>query len=345
MARGVPVISETAPPGFAADGDLAEWVAIGIAPVRLNSFGLNPTAHVVPNTVVTDSNDLRVDVYMAVDADNFYIAYDVVDELVSVDTSDATTWAQDSPDINIGLYDWRGPHHRGYSRGAKPDYMLRFSKNRINDDHFGQIVMYPGENYVWMEKTLVPGYIVEAKIPWTAFAAISPGDQVFVPRKGMRIPIDFSINDRDEGTGREGILSYSALNNDNSWQHMYNWTHTWIGAQWTTGVEGEEAVPGTFELSQNYPNPFNPTTTIRFSIPQSGDVTLRVFDILGREVAVLVNEKRTAGRHDVTFDGTGLASGVYLYRLQVRPLDSATGRDSRSGTGDFVQVRKLLLLK
>jgi hypothetical protein len=331
MAKGVPVISDTAPANFAADGELTEWIAAGIKPIRLNAFGANPTAHVVSNGVITDSTDLRVDVYMAMDANNLYIAYDVVDDMVSVDTSAGLqTWNQDSPDLNIGLYDWRGPHHKGYARGETPDYMLRFSKNRINDDHFGQVVMYPGTNYVWKEKSLLPGYIVEARIPFPTFAAISTGDRVFVPKKGMRIPIDFSINDRDAGTGREGILSYSYLNNDNSWQNMYNWTYTWIGDQWTTDVQRDEAVPRTFELSQNYPNPFNPSTVVRFQLPVISNVRLVVYDILGREVAMLVNERKAAGSYEVQFDGAGLASGVYFYRLQA---------------DEFVQTRKLLLLK
>jgi hypothetical protein len=338
MAKGVPVISETPPANFAADGDIAEWVAAGIKPIRLNAFGPNPTAHTVTNTAITDSNDLRVDVYMAMDANNLYIAYDVVDDIVSVDTSaGVNTWESDSPDLNIGLYDWRGPHHQGYSRGAKPDYMLRFSQNRINDDHWGTIVMYPGPNYSWKVKDLLPGYIAEAKIPFTTFAAIPgnvlpplPHDHVFVPQKGMRIPIDFSINDRDAGPSREGILAYSSLNSDNSWADMYHWTYTWIGNQWTTGVRQEETVPGKFELLQNYPNPFNPTTSIPYSIPQAGSVSLKVFDILGREVAVLLNEKKEAGRYTAQWVPSGNASGVYFYTLEA---------------GAFRETKKMLFLK
>ena len=74
-------------------------------------------------------------------------------------------------------------------------------------------------------------------------------------------------------------------------------------------------------------------------------MSLAVFDVLGRAVSVLVNDRSEAGVHEVGFDGSGLASGVYLYRLEVRPLDSATGRDSKSGAGNFVQTRRFLLLK
>jgi hypothetical protein len=96
---------------------------------------------------------------------------------------------------------------------------------------------------------------------------------------------------------------------------------------------------------QNYPNPFNPTTDIDFQVAASGEVRLSVCDLAGREVAILVDERKGPGSYHVTFDASGLASGVYLYRLQVRPLDSAVGRDSRSGAGDFVQTRKMLLMK
>lgn len=75
-------------------------------------------------------------------------------------------------------------------------------------------------------------------------------------------------------------------------------------------------VPKTFALSQNYPNPFNPTTTIEYTVPTTGRVTLIVYNLLGQTVKTLVDEDQQAGDHRVTFDGSTLASGVYLYRLQ-----------------------------
>jgi hypothetical protein len=77
----------------------------------------------------------------------------------------------------------------------------------------------------------------------------------------------------------------------------------------------ETGLPGTFNLSQNYPNPFNPATSIRWSIEEAGPVRLEVFDITGRRVAVLVDERMPAGSHVSHFNASGLASGVYLYRL------------------------------
>ncbi|MCU7496348.1 MAG: T9SS type A sorting domain-containing protein [Ignavibacteria bacterium] len=79
--------------------------------------------------------------------------------------------------------------------------------------------------------------------------------------------------------------------------------------------EGKNALPSGFSLSQNYPNPFNPTTTINYEVPKSAKVVLSVHDLLGREVAVLVNEEKSAGSYSVTFEGSHMPSGVYFYSL------------------------------
>ncbi|MFH2003825.1 MAG: phospholipase D-like domain-containing protein, partial [Bacteroidota bacterium] len=96
-------------------------------------------------------------------------------------------------------------------------------------------------------------------------------------------------------------------------------------------------IPDDYSLSQNYPNPFNPTTTINFSIPKSGLVTLKVYNILGQEVASLVNEEMKAGNYRVNFNANGLASGVYFYKLQA-PIKSGQA-------GSFNSVKKFTLLK
>ena len=95
-------------------------------------------------------------------------------------------------------------------------------------------------------------------------------------------------------------------------------------------VSFSDPVPTEFSLMQNYPNPLNPATVVSYQLPAVTDVRLAVYDLLGREVAMLVNGRKAAGTYEVKFDASGLASGVYLYRLVA---------------GDFIQTRKLVVLK
>nr|MDA3861935.1 T9SS type A sorting domain-containing protein [Melioribacteraceae bacterium] len=97
-----------------------------------------------------------------------------------------------------------------------------------------------------------------------------------------------------------------------------------------TDVNGDNTIPNEFALSQNYPNPFNPTTIIEYSIREVSNVKLRVYDMLGREVKVLVNQEQSAGRYNIEFNAANLSSGVYFYRIEA---------------GNFVASKKLLLLK
>ncbi|OGU34402.1 MAG: hypothetical protein A2068_12445 [Ignavibacteria bacterium GWB2_35_6b] len=84
-----------------------------------------------------------------------------------------------------------------------------------------------------------------------------------------------------------------------------------------TGVkEIDGLIPSQYTLEQNYPNPFNPSTTIRYSIPVESKVSLKIFDMLGREVAELVNQNQASGNYEAKFDASRLASGIYFYRLE-----------------------------
>lgn len=119
-----------------------------------------------------------------------------------------------------------------------------------------------------------------------------------------------------------GVLFASAP----EWQEIYK------TAKSTTNIENNfyNSTPSNYNLSQNYPNPFNPSTTIEFSLPKSELVELKVYNILGKEVATLVSNKLNQGNHTYTFDGKNLASGIYYYQLVA---------------GDYRQVKKMILLK
>jgi hypothetical protein len=154
------------------------------------------------------------------------------------------------------------------------------------------------------------------------------------------IPVDLSYSNTDLLTGGTGGFPVGDL----------NWFPT-KKAYWVTQKDGEYAaiecalqggcgdgvtpknvntMPVEFALNQNYPNPFNPSTTITFSLPHSANASLKVFDMLGREVATLVNGYTTSGTHEVQFNATNLASGVYFYKLT---------------SGDFTQMMKMMLVK
>ena len=95
-------------------------------------------------------------------------------------------------------------------------------------------------------------------------------------------------------------------------------------------MENGTTIPNEFKLSQNYPNPFNPVTKIQYDLPVTGFVSIKVYDVLGKEVYKLVGEEKKAGRYLVDFDGSSLGSGVYFFRMKVN---------------SFTDTKRMILLK
>ncbi|HBQ59286.1 MAG TPA: hypothetical protein DD671_06600, partial [Balneolaceae bacterium] len=138
---------------------------------------------------------------------------------------------------------------------------------------------------------------------------------------------DFTATLTHEEHGLRLALEYNVEANDGGTLYIDNAT---LIKQEATSNEINDEIPSTFALSQNYPNPFNPTTSINYDVPEAADVKLQVFDITGRQVAELVNTRKSAGSYTVQWNAKNFATGVYIYRLTA---------------GDFTSVRKLTLIK
>ena len=141
-----------------------------------------------------------------------------------------------------------------------------------------------------------------------------------------------------------GLIAYFKMNEGNGEvlnDELGNYGGTLINAGFFNGVDFDQitgiennadfiSLPEKFSLTQNYPNPFNPTTNIKFRIPENGFVTLKIYDLIGREVATLLNEEKLSGNYEVKFNGSNLSSGVYFYRLTA---------------GTFTTTKQMILLR
>ena len=126
--------------------------------------------------------------------------------------------------------------------------------------------------------------------------------------------------------------SFTDKTAENSGKYFYRLKQVDVDGQfeYSPEIEVTFGAPAKFELFQNYPNPFNPTTNIRFTLPEAGNVKLAVYNLLGQKVADLVNQNMEAGFHNITFDGSKLTSGIYIYRLE---------------SGNNIMIRKMQLVK
>lgn len=328
-ARGVPTVSVTPPVSFVADGNLNEWSSAQPSFLMQSALG---TANVVLN--VDNDNDCSAEVKVAIDDTYLYVMMDVTDDFVHWNDA-IPSYENDAPDLFIGLYDMKKTHV-AYWRGETPDYHLRFGKFWVRSDESNSqcdtMIANGTANYYYGEK-FPSGYIVEAKIPLVDLAQKRNPNIVSTDvinwKIGDKIPFDIGINDNDDGLVRQGMIFYSPTNKDRGWQNVASWTYTWISDD-VTGVNDNPAAVNSFNLAQNYPNPFNPSTQIQYSIAEAGLVSIRVFDILGREVAELVNQNQNAGTYTVDFNGQNLSSGVYIYKIE---------------SGSFTATKKMMLMK
>jgi len=198
---------------------------------------------------------------------------------------------------------------------------------------------------IYNKKLISPVYAVTSggsKI-WTLAGEDSTGNKAMLISNptAKTINLSLTLNGSSLSTSLFPYINHYKVTDTNDGQTPSAWTNgAFVLPPYTshlitmrnniTDIEKPIILPASITLLQNYPNPFNPTTTIRFSLPQREYATLKVFNVLGKEVAVLVNEKKEPGTYSVNFSGSNLASGTYFYRLQA---------------GAFVQTKKFVLLK
>jgi hypothetical protein len=320
-AEGIPTIALGAPANFVADGDISEWEDAGVTP-----FFLTPDLHFEVTGPIDNPGDLSASVYLAIDNDYLYIAADVIDNVYNY--GEGNWWDQDAFELFIGLYDSRKEKHSSYQSESQPDYKFIFKEDEILRDPDGTQLYLPGSQNFYFEG-YNPDYVFEAKISLDSLRR--EGDALFQPQRGMRIPIELYFHDND-GV-HDGNLAYSRYNTDLAHQDPSQWVYTWIGdTNYTITSLNEPGLKtaSQFSLAQNYPNPFNPSTQITYFIAKTSDVKLTLYNAAGQKLETIVNSRQAAGNYVVKFDGSKYASGIYFYKIEA---------------GDFVQARKMLLVK
>jgi hypothetical protein len=272
--------------------------------------------------------------------DDHYLYYsgDVTDDDLRDVEGGFQAWQGDALELYMGFYnikdldEW---HQKGDNIGTDGDWRISFtSMNEVQLS--GYIVSeVPGLESVTFAKFTGDGYIVEAKFNLDSLAG---GD--FQVVDGMWMPFKIDNTDQDPNLhgdenrtlliGVGAVPRESDIDLDADWRRPHCWGILEVEGG-PSAIEDELAdVPKVFKLYENYPNPFNPVTKIKYDLPKKSMVKLKVYDILGREVATLVNTVKAAGSYSVDFNASSLATGIYVYRIT---------------TDNYTATKKMMLLK
>ncbi len=295
-----------------------------------------------------DEDDQSAIIKVTADNSGFMYVYVRVTDDTATFSADGTpgtdTWNFDAFEMGFGAYDVRdangtvigGSPHLDFQRGATPDYQLRIapqvdaSGNIVTTSVFSSSDPANGGGVAGEIQggggvaELLPdggGWHVLFTFPFESI--IDPAQDVpfAVPASGALkvIPMIFGIADAD-GATRESQTILGTRSNAGAgwWNTPAQWPSIAVaGRALAVDTEDTAALPFEFSLDQNYPNPFAASTSIQFSLAKAESVRLSVYNVLGQEVAVLVDgETMPAGRHEVDFNASGLTSGMYLYRIE-----------------------------
>ncbi len=228
------------------------------------------------------------------DDENLYLYFSVIDEWLDFQ---ASTWNTDA----IEMY-FDGDDSKEETFDGTNDFQVTCPLGAADVTEWVGTGDFPRDGIVYTLAETDLGYDVEIALPLVDFDLTDP------------FGFDVALNDADDTAAREDQPWWWG-GQGSSWNTPLDWNSVTFGTA-TAVEETPSNIPTDLTLQQNYPNPFNPTTAIRYDLVSAGHTRLVVYDIIGHEVAVLVDGYQSAGEHRVEFDGTGLASGTYFYQLE-----------------------------
>ncbi len=282
------------------------------------------------------STDMSFNATFVIDDNYLYISADVTDDDLNASgnqpvVAGSQAWMGDALEFYIGYYnvnlleDWH--KYKDVGAAGTGDWRMAFTAWGTTEKDGFQPFTFPGVEQTVYQKFTGDGYIIEARLTLDSLALNN--DLVVVD--GAMLPLRIDGTDLDPSKGDEGRTLYT------TWGNMWNqedWKRPacWGFLQVVNGPVSVEQKPGEqpfeFRLSNNYPNPFNPSTTIEFSLANTTQASIVVYDLLGKEVRTLVNAKKSAGVYTVNWDGRdnsgrSVPSGVFFCRM-VTPEYSRT---------------------
>jgi hypothetical protein len=269
---------------------------------------------------VDDWTDARFRFWTVWDASNIYVFVKVWDDKKVLVANSGNVWESDGIEL---FFD--GNNSKGQTYDGVNDNQIRFERRDAASADVDLSLWFDKSLIHFANKETTEGWNLELSIPMSALK-INPAEKT-------KFGFEIQMNDNDTGT--RDVLRRWWNWNDATWSNpslMGTAELVASGGRVSSTVVGEKAVEkvAEYRLAQNYPNPFNPSTTISFDISEKTFVSLKVYDVHGREMATLVNEELSAGSHLRRWDAVSMRSGVYFYRLQA---------------GIFTETRKLILLK
>lgn len=232
--------------------------------------------------------------------------------------------------MHVGLYVYFSPNGSFNLNVIGVDTLndLGYTYNSSNNNPYLGAAMFTGQNLNF--KGLVGTDVLTGFTSQEKWDALSGGVNMTMPPPGLACFV-ISAGPINLAAGDTTTIGFGIIKGGNLIELLANTVTARTKYFATVGINQiSENIPDRFELFQNYPNPFNPSTTIKFALPKNGLVKIRVYDMLGKEVSNLVNEEVKAGTYEVKFDGAGLSSGMYFYRIE---------------TPDFTEVKKMMLIK